>query len=267
MARQLRDWSPSFLLCTRHATRLGPERLDRALAGIDNALWYFDAPHRPEVLDLARRVRRTYVTWSSTGDWLRENGVTDVRFLPQAADLDFDAPAGEVAESFQCDLSFIGSGQYRDRWPLLQRLARECTMQIRGPGWREAPADLPVAGGEIRGHAFAQAVTGAAVSLGANALASLHADPASASNRMWKVLGCGGAYLGQWMPGIEGLAEDGVHCRWFHDADQASAILAELLTDPESRRAMAARGREYVLAHHTYDVRLSLILANGHFKS
>ena len=196
----------------------------------------------------------------AAGDWFRQGGVASVRFLPQAADPIIDRPATTVDEAFRCDLSFVGSGNYPHRWPILERLAAECRMQIRGPGWAGAPAGLPVVGGAVRGERFRMAVGGATVSLGANALPSQDSDPSSSSNRLWRVLACGGAYLGQWVPGIEELARDREHCRWYRDIDHASDLLREMLADPAGCRAMAARGRAHVLAHHTYAHRLRVIL-------
>jgi spore maturation protein CgeB len=120
-----------------------------------------------------------------------------------------------------------------------------------------------VVGGAVRGRRFALAVAGASVSLGANALPAQDRDPSSSSNRLWKVLACGGAYLGQWVPGIEELARDGEHCRWYRDADGASDILRGLLADPAARREMARRGRQHVLAHHTYAHRLRTIFGEA----
>lgn len=82
---------------------------------------------------------------------------------------------------------------------------------------------------------------------------------------MWKVMACGGAYLGQWTPGIDALAQDGEHCRWFRDADDASRVLRSLLEDRIERDAMAARGRVHVLEHHTYEARLRVLLSGGQF--
>jgi hypothetical protein len=257
---RLRQFAPDFILCTRHAAHLGPRLIDRIAASTPTAFWYFDAPERPAVLDLARRVERTYVVSHRVGDWLRSMNVASVESLPQGADLDLDVAPATIDARYHCDLSFIGSGQYPHRWPLLQRLAGEATMQIRGPGWGMAPADLPVVGGEIRGAAFASAVAAAKVSLGVNALPSQDDDPGAVSNRLWKVLAIGGAFLGQWVPGAEALAQDKVHCRWYRSPAEASEVLAELLADPVEREAMAARGRDYVRAHHSYDQRLGVIL-------
>jgi hypothetical protein len=186
--------------------------------------------------------------------------VRKVLFLPQAADPATDRPAARAPARFRCDASFVGSGQYPYRHDLLRQVAAICRLQIRGPGWGDGPRDLPVAGGTVRGRRFARVVRGAAVSLGALAVPEQAEQRACASNRMWKVMACGGFYLGQRVPGIDRLAADGVHCAWYDTADDALHRLREFLPDAESREAIARAGREHSLAEHTYARRLELLL-------
>jgi hypothetical protein len=117
-----------------------------------------------------------------------------------------------------------------------------------------------VAGGEVRGRRFAQVVAGAAINLGASALPGQDQDRASASNRMWKVLGCGGFYLGPRVPDIEAFARDGAHCRWYGSVEEAVAITRQALAEPGRREAIAAAGRAHALAHHTYAERVRLLV-------
>ena len=107
-----------------------------------------------------------------------------VRFLPQGIDPDLDRPAATIRPEDRCEVSFIGSGPYPHRWPLLQAVAAVAELRIWGPDWETAPAGLPPSGGRVVGERFAQVVAASAVSLGANALPSQAGDFASASNRM-----------------------------------------------------------------------------------
>ena len=259
LLHRLDAWQPDAILFTRHAVAVAAERWQPLLAGRQSAFWYFDAPERTELLDLARSCNNAFATSMAVRDWFHRNGA-HAHFLPQGADPWLDDRVSASPDRYRCDLSFIGSGQYPHRWPLLAHLATRCTMQIRGPGWQRAPASLPVTGDRVRGREFAQVVHGAAVSLGANALPEQDGDRYSASNRMWKVMACGGAYLGARVPGIEALAAQSEHCRWYNDQDDAAEQLSELLSDPGERSAMAERGRRHVLAHHSYSERLSLLL-------
>lgn len=140
---------------------------------------------------------------------------------------------------------------------------------MHAPGVRSAvggcPPTIPVAGGAVHGERFAEVVGASRVSLGANALPDQDRDPASASNRMWKILGCGGAYLGPHAPGLEAFASDGEHCRWYRSTEECVALVRAMLADAEGTAAMAARGRAHALAHHTYDARLAMLLAGQGF--
>lgn len=249
--RRARAFEPDLVLCTRHAHLLGMERLRALFAGRDAAVWYFDAAPRAEATALARLAGTLYVTsLAQVPAYQRE--VPVVHFLPQALDPGQDRPATAIPAAYRCDASFVGSGPYPHRWPLLRAIAATCRLQIRGPGWRGAPGDLPVAGGEVRGRAFAKVVAGAAVNLGANAVPAQDLERGSASNRMWKVLGCGGFYLGRRVPDIEAFARDGEHCRWYGSVEEAVAITRWALAEPGPRAAIAAAGRRHALAHHTY---------------
>jgi spore maturation protein CgeB len=112
----------------------------------------------------------------------------------------------------------------------------------------------------VRGVRFAQTVRGAAISLGASAVAEQDQDRASASNRMWKVLGCGGFFLGAYVEGIEALAEDHRHCVWYRDVPHAVALVRDFLAAPDERARIAAAGRAHALANHTYAHRLEMLL-------
>ncbi|MES2304455.1 MAG: glycosyltransferase [Gemmatimonadota bacterium] len=260
IGRTIERFDPDFILCTRHAWLLGPERLSRLLDGRASAFWYFDAHEVPGVAELARLCDAMYTTYANQREYYRALGVKTVRFLPQALDADLEKPATRLRDEDRCDVSFVGSGQYPYRWPLLEEVARHFTLQIRGPGWQDAPVTLPVVGGAIYTTRLAEVVGAAAVSLGANSVAAQDGEHASASDRMWKVMACGGAYVGPYVPGIEALARDREHCRWYHTTDECIAVIRELLEHPEERRAMALRGRAHALAHHSYDARLPLLL-------
>lgn len=258
--RLVAQFEPDIILVTRHAMLLGETRLRRLFSGGRSAFWFFDhAPH-PGTLELARLVDEFYVTGRGQVTRYQEAGLPNVRWLPQGVDPDRDRPAPPRAR-YMCDVSFIGSGPYPYRWEVLRAVARETKLQIRGPGWDGIASDLPVAGGPVHGVEFARVVASAAISLGANALADQAHDEASASNRMWKILGCGGYYLGPWVEGIERFATGGVHCGWYHSTEEAVAVVRGALADPVGRRRVAEAGRAHALAHHTYAARLRLLLA------
>jgi spore maturation protein CgeB len=259
-------FDPEFVILTQHAILAGEGTVRLLTASRHSAFWYFDALPNPDVLRLGRLVGTMYITNLAQVDDYRAAGVPVVRFLPQGVDPTQDSPAVHAPTRYRCDVSFIGSGQYPHRHEVLRAVAGVCNLQIRGPGWKGAPPDLPVTGGRIRGVRFAQAVRGAAISLGANALAAQDRDRASASNRMWKILGCGGFYLGPRVESIEAFAEDNRHCAWYRDIPHAISLVRHYLAAPKERALIAAAGRTHALAYHTYAHRLELLLDGRAYK-
>jgi hypothetical protein len=254
------EFEPEFLILTRHAIELGEASLKTILGRRQAVFWYFDFEPKPKVVQLGRLAGRMCVTSLAHIHTYRSAGVGSVDFLPQAVDPDADIPADSAPERYQCETSFVGSGQSPHRYAVLRAVSAVSQLQIRGPGWNDAPNDLPVAGGPVYGKRLSQVIRGAAISLGASAQPEQDSDRASASNRMWKVLGCGGFYLGRYVQDIEILAADGVHCGWYHDPSHAAELTRHYLARPEDRERIAAAGRAHALAQHTYAHRLALLL-------
>ena len=254
-------FAPDFVLLTRHAILLGEPALRSLLRGRERAFWYFDLQVTPAVLALARMAERMYVTSLSEVDTFRAAGIPSVQFLPQGVDPERDVPAPSFHPGDACDVSFVGSGQYPHRYAVLRAVAAVSRLQIRGPFWDDAPRDLPVAGGPVHGRRLAEVIRGAAISLGANAHPEQDGARASASNRIWKILGRGGFYLGPRVPDIEHFAAGGRHCAWYDSPADAAEQVRHYLARPDERAAIAAAGRAHALRHHTYARRLELLLA------
>jgi spore maturation protein CgeB len=266
IVRYLTDASePDFLLLTRHAIEAGETTLRRILRGRSSVFWYFDLEPKEKVVRLGQLVSKMYVTYFGQMQIYQSAGVSEVGFLPQGVDPESDAPASHAPQRYHCDTSFVGSGQSAYRHGVLRAVAAVSRLQIRGPGWERAPGDLPVAGGPVYGRRLAQVIRGAAISLGASSYPGQDQDRFSASNRMWKILGCGGFYLGRQVEGIENFARHGEHCAWYGDAGQAAELVRHYLARPEERQRIARAGRAHALASHTYAHRLELLLAGKNY--
>jgi hypothetical protein len=259
---QVDRFAPDIVILTRYAADLDDGSLRAVLRRRRSALWFFDLVERPHerIVRLARAAQQMFVTCPSQIELYRKAGASWVGFLPQAVDPGLDRPARWNRRRYRCDVSFVGSGHYPHRHELLRRVATDFKLQIRGPGWGKAPEDLPVAGGPVRGRAFARVVRGAAISLGAHAFPSQRKQWACASNRMWKILGCGGFYLGPWVSGVEILARGGEHCVWYETPEEAIELIRRYLPTPDARSAIAGAGRAHALSAHTYAHRLELLL-------
>jgi len=217
---------------------------------------------------VARAVDQVFVTCTSQGDALRAAGVAETRFLPQGMDPATDRPALTAPAAYRCEVSFVGSGQFVRRHAVLQAVAAAAQLQVRGPRWEHAPPELPVAGGPVRGGEFARVVRAASISLGANALAVPPGERGGCtSNRLWRVLGCGGFYLGEMVTGIERLVAPGVHAAWYRTPAEAAELVRHYLGDAGARAQIREAGRAHALAHHTYAHRLTLLLAGQGYTS
>lgn len=262
LSRRVESFEPDALILGRHAALLGEERLRRLIRGRYSAFWYFDlrVPPLGDVVSLGRMVDAMFTTCLPQVQTYRSLGVPNVMHLPQGIDPELDRPAGWIPRHYRCEVAFVGTGSSEHRYTILRAVARSYDLQIRGPGWRAAPTDLPVVGGPVYGRAYARAVGGASISLGAHSLPDHGSQVASASNRMWKVMGCGGFYLGEWVDGIDTFCEDGVHCAWYQNPSDAVELVRHYLDYPDKRRQIAEAGRRNALEHHTYAHRVRLLL-------
>lgn len=268
-AWRVERFEPDLVLCTRHAIALGESALRSALLRRQSAFWYFDSPSPlPDgVRQLASLTQLTFATYGFQVEAFRAAGI-EARFLPQGADPAMDHPAGEPPTDWECDVGFIGSAQYPRRLEVLRAVAARHRLEIRGPNWEAAGRGLPVAGGPVRGAGFRAAVRRARVSLGINALDTLAGERSGGtSNRLWRVLACGGCYVGEHVTGIERFATPGVHALWYRSADEAVALIGQVIADPELRSRLAEAGRGHVLARHTYAHRIPLLLAGQGYTS
>lgn len=260
---------PEMILCTRHAISAGAEPLRGLLRGQRTALWYFDAPTPLplRVLALAQLVSEVYSTYGFQVAAFERAGCP-ARFLPQGLDPDVDQPAQHIPNAFRCDLSFIGSGQFSRRHEVLRAFGQVGRLQIRGPSWDAAPAGLPVAGAAVRGAVVPQVIGGAGISLGINALPPEDSErDGGTSNRLWRVLGAGGCFLGEYVPGVERFAVPGEHALWYRSVDEGIGLARQFLADPAACRTIAAAGRAHAVAQHTYAHRLSLLLGGQGYTS
>jgi glycosyltransferase involved in cell wall biosynthesis len=79
------------------------------------------------------------------------------------------------------------------------------------------------------------------------------------SNRIFDALACGAPVISDAMPDIPALFRDAVPM--YRDAAELGALVRHDLADREIARARAARGRAVVLANHTFDQRVSQLVA------
>lgn len=267
---QMERFAPELVICTRHAAAVGADRLPALLQGRPSAFWYFDAvtPLPSNATLLARSTDKSFATYGYQVEALRSAGAPEAHFLPQGFDPAIDAPAQSAPAAFHCDLSFVGSGQFARRRDVLRLLAGACRLQIRGPNWDQRSRELPVVGGPVQGSTFSRVVRGAAMSLGINALPEQGAERlGGTSNRLWRVLGAGGCFLGESVVGIEAFARQAEHALWYRTPSEAVELARAYLADPGQRSRIALAGRAHALERHTYAHRMARLLAGQGYTS
>jgi len=78
--------------------------------------------------------------------------------------------------------------------------------------------------------------------------------------RNFEVLGAGGFLLTKRIAALEELLEDGVHCIMWDTLDDAVAKAKYYLEHEEERKKIAEAGYQHVIANHTIDHRVDVIL-------
>lgn len=249
------------------ARYVDPEVLAELCAGRGSVMWYHDLriPPLEDIVARARVVDVLFVTAAGQIPDYEARGVRRAHFLPGALDAWREGPV-EPAPELAADVAFIGAGYDAYRAEFLARVARRFRLRVWGPGWKPWARELDWAGGPARGEALARICASARVVLGVDPSFQVEAAVRGyASNRMWRVVGCGGFFLGHASPGMRELLADGEHCAWYDGEDHAFAQLDRYLADDAARRRIRAEGRAFVAAHHTFDQRIRNLLAGAPF--
>jgi spore maturation protein CgeB len=246
---------------------LEPDVLEEACAGRRSLMWYHDL-RRPPLDDVVERARRVELLFLNSAGQVPEYEALGARralFLPLAFDARMEGPA-EPAPELATDVAFVGTGYDAYRAELLVRLARRFRLRVWGPGWEPWADRLDWAGRHARGPDLARICASARIVLGIDPSFQVESPIRGyASNRMWRVPGCGGFYLGHATPGMREIMLDDEHCAWYDDEEHAVAQIDRYLADDAARRRIRDQGRAFVAAHHTFDRRIENLLAGAPF--
>jgi hypothetical protein len=243
-------------------------------SGIDSVMWYRDlnVPPDPAILLRAREVDTTFITaGGQTGLW-QAQGVKRALWLPNAADRDTDLPV-PPAPAFACDIAFMGRGispgNDRSRAELLVRLSQRFRVRVWGQQWEPWAQQLNWDGSAAYGADFARVCASAKIVIDIQPALWARAayDELYSSNRMVKVMSCGGFSLSQGAPGIQKLFRDGEHCAWFASDDDAIAQIEKYLYDHDLRNRVRETGRDFVYAHHMLDNRVHNLLTGEPYQN
>jgi len=260
--RAARNFAPDFVFLSK-CLALDLDTVETILAGRRNAMWYHDPQwfrdlDRPDIAHIASvgGMAQTFFVTGFDEEW-RALGLR-ARFLPAAADAGI-CPNPLVATRRE-GVAFIGSGYCDSRARFLVELSRHLPVRVYGPGWKSWRAQLRWNGGTVEGDDFSSVCTRAAIVLGINP-ANATTATTYASDRVWMVMLGGGFYLGTRTPGMDRLLQEGVHCAWYEGLDECVDVARRYLAEPVERERVRTEGEAHVRAHHTYDQRVSYLLA------
>ncbi len=159
---------------------------------------------------------------------------------------------------------FVGS-HYPERQILL-RFLRGLPVGVWGPGWERAADDPHVApmirGGALRPAAwrllYARCRVAVNIHYGSFGPEDVSGD--LANTRVFEILACGAYQVVDRQGDVLRLFSEGEHLAAFSSGDELRAQVEDALRDNALRDSVARRGRDEVLARHTYEHRALRLL-------
>jgi spore maturation protein CgeB len=265
LLRLARETRPDLFVETG-GHRILPSSVDRMRrAGVATALWTIDAPIDFEpVVEAAPRYDVVVCGGTEAVELLERAGVAGATWLPFACSPSHHRPpvlTDADRERFGSDVAFVGS-YYPNRAEVLGGLVK-LDLAIWGPGWGKLPDSHPLRS-RVRGDQVEPA-DWAKIYAASRTVVIIHYQDGrvpchQASPKVYETLACGGFAVVDDQKDVFALFEDGQHLVRFRDPDRLPAKIEACLSRPDRREAIARRGREEVLARHTYRHRVQSLL-------
>lgn len=218
-------------------------------AGAKLACWYFDWLWGLEDRDAeyTPRLKLMDAVFSTDGfdcaPYL-ERGVNCRHWLPQAS-MPEDRLYPPRFGTPRHDVVFMGHVWTPDRREMAHRLSARWNFANYG--------NYSKTGRRVWGREMTAICQSASIMIGTNYKNDI---PGYWSDRIYVVMGAGGFYLGQHVPGIERQFDDGVHCAFFDGFDDMEKQVEWWLAHPAERKRCQKRGYELVRDKHTYTTRV-----------
>ena len=199
------SFEPDFVLLTRHAILAGESDLRAILRDRK-------APSGTSTRSRGRRCSRWAAWWTDVPHVSRAGRALPRRGHPRGA---FPVRRGWIRSrprprdprrpSSQCDASFVGAGQYPHRYGVLRAVAAAVDCRSAAPAGTRRPRTCRSPADPCAACVCARSFAAPPSRSAPTRYPEQDADRASASNRMWKILGCGGFYLGAVRAGHRGV--------------------------------------------------------------
>ncbi len=210
------------------------------------------------VIDYFRQADLVCMSNPARFPWLREHGLDNMAFLMSGFAPRYHRPM-EPQKPVR-DVAFIGGpGRRGQRASFLAEIARRFNTEVFGRHWDRWSAQhshLRV-NGPINNRSYAKVCATSRIVLGVN---EINEDAYYCSNRTFLTMACGALHLTHYVPQLENVFQNGRHLLWYHDEDEALAMIEEWLPKADERARVAAGGHAEVMQHHQYYHRVSRIL-------
>jgi spore maturation protein CgeB len=237
-------------------------------SGIRTALWTIDAPlNFGPIINAAPHYDHIFCQGTEAVELLHISGITGAQWLPVACDPTVHKPvrlSSEDQRQYGNDVVFVGS-YYPNRAELFEKLV-DFDLGVWGPGWENLDKGSRLMGC-IQGSHTAPSEWSKIYSAGKIVLATHYRDPGGrfpvyqASPRVFETLACEAFVISDDQRDVFSLFTEGEHLARYADRDDLIKKVAYYLDRPGERREIARRGRQEVLAHHTYVHRIERLLS------
>ena len=241
------------------------------------SMWYRDLTPPPDplldaLIERARYVEDVFLTAGGQASVWKAGGVDNVMWLPNAADRDLDQEV-PADPRFACDIAFMGRGvspgvDY-SRSEFLVALSRKFHVRVWGQQWDQWASELNWDGTAAYGADFARVCSSSKIVLDIQPALWARADydPLYSSNRMVKVMACGGFCLAQGGRALQELFTDGVHCGWYRTDEEAFAQIDRFMANDRLREAARRNGQAFVMQHHMMENRVHNLLTGAAYRN
>ena len=268
--RILKEKTP-FYFFTQKGETLSPALISKIKDfGCVTIFWCFDVPIQDWYLPVARTHDFVLTNVEDNVDYLREQGIRNVKWMHQGFSPEFfgiDPHCIEQVDEYYADVAMIGSmGKamegltYNKRCKLVMRLIREnidvkwwgrrLARQIRNIRYFLGGIQRAWAGREVYMDDFADVIRHTKIFIGEDADIPIRGK--YLSNRSFAVMGCGGFYLCRRTPGIEYAFKIGKEFEVFETEDEMVDKIHFYLKNEDKRKQIALAGQKKVLDFYTY---------------
>ena len=226
----------------------------RRTPGQAHVLWIISHPEDVSVQE-CDRADLVLVASERFADALRHRTRAPVEVMLQATDISrFRTLTPDPAHAH--DVAVVAKSRGVFRTSVAAALAEGLRPAIYGSGWEPFVDHALVVSTHVANEDLPVVYSSAGVLLNDH-WQTMH-EWGFASNRLFDVLACGTPVISDDLPELAALFDGAVLT--FRDPGELRQHVESVLSDPAAARARAARGREIVIEHHTFDHRAAQLL-------